>query len=223
MDKVQKTSDSECCTPSSEPCRSTSSVTRHPTIRVGGMSFHMSFHKLHSRTWRHSELPMWLPQIQRPAIQRYVRVVWYCVYHRMSHRSKWTDLTKIVLPKFPRKCLSLVQNTTSHVACNHQDVSLVDLYRFVAFCSVISGWSWPQSSWVEFILRPTLSRPVHLGIGLPFGAHDQILSFPFFSDNCFVVLSVGRPLWRKDGSVTYSAIANCSGYWGPIMLHYRLI
>jgi hypothetical protein len=43
---------------------------------------------------------------------------------------------------------------------------------------------------LEFILRPTVSRPVRLGIGLPFGAHDQILSFSFFFsfDNYFVVL-----------------------------------
>jgi hypothetical protein len=39
-----------------------------------------------------------------------------------------------------------------------------------------------------------VSRPVRLCIGLPFGAHDQILSLSFFSDNCFVVLPVGRPL-----------------------------
>jgi hypothetical protein len=26
---------------------------------------------------------------------------------------------------------------------------------------------------------------------------------PFFSDNCFVVLPVGRPLWREKGAVTY--------------------
>jgi hypothetical protein len=32
---------------------------------------------------------------------------------------------------------------------------------------------------VEFILRPTVSRPVRLGIGLPFGTHDQILSLSF--------------------------------------------
>jgi hypothetical protein len=32
---------------------------------------------------------------------------------------------------------------------------------------------------VEFILRPTVSRPVPLGIGLTFGAHDQILSISF--------------------------------------------
>jgi hypothetical protein len=34
-------------------------------------------------------------------------------------------------------------------------------------------------SWAELILLPTVSRPVRLGIGLPFGAHDQILSLSF--------------------------------------------
>jgi hypothetical protein len=47
--------------------------------------------------------------------------------------------------------------------------------------------------------------------------------YPFFSDNYFVVLPVGRPLWREDGSVTYSAIADWSGHCGPITLYYRLI
>jgi hypothetical protein len=65
--------------------------------------------------------------------------------------------------------------------------------------SVLFSWienrvTYSKSSSVEFILRPNVSRPVCPGIGLPFGAHAQILSFPFFSDNCFVVLPVGRPL-----------------------------
>jgi hypothetical protein len=34
-------------------------------------------------------------------------------------------------------------------------------------------------SWVEYILRPTVNQSVCLGIGLPFGAHDQILSLSF--------------------------------------------
>jgi hypothetical protein len=53
----------------------------------------------------------------------------------------------------------------------------------------------------------TVSRPVRLGIGLPFGAH----LYPFSSDNCFAILTVGRPLWREDG-VTCSAIAGWSGH-----------
>jgi hypothetical protein len=32
---------------------------------------------------------------------------------------------------------------------------------------------------VEFILQQAVSGPVHLGIGLPFVAHDQILSLSF--------------------------------------------
>jgi hypothetical protein len=34
---------------------------------------------------------------------------------------------------------------------------------------------------------------------------------------------LGRPLWREDGPVTYSAIADWSGHWGPITIHYRLV
>jgi hypothetical protein len=33
---------------------------------------------------------------------------------------------------------------------------------------------------LELVLRPTVSRPVRLGIWPPFGAHDQILSSSFF-------------------------------------------
>jgi hypothetical protein len=76
-------------------------------------------------------------------------------------------------------------------------------------------------SWV--CLRPTVSRPVRLGIRLPFGAHDQILSLSFLYDICLFFLPVGRPLWREDGSVTCGAIADWSGHWGLITIHHRLI
>jgi hypothetical protein len=39
----------------------------------------------------------------------------------------------------------------------------------------------------------------------------------------YVVLPVGRPLWREDWSLSYSAIADWSGHWVPITIHYRLI
>jgi hypothetical protein len=60
-------------------------------------------------------------------------------------------------------------------------------------------------SWVEFIFWTTVSWPDRLRIGLPPGPMTRFYPYPFFSDNCFVVVLVGRPFWREDGSVTYSA------------------
>jgi hypothetical protein len=47
---------------------------------------------------------------------------------------------------------------------------------------------------LEFFLRPTVSRPVRLGIGPPFGILDQILSSLLLSFNNYVVLLSMRPL-----------------------------
>jgi hypothetical protein len=53
----------------------------------------------------------------------------------------------------------------------------------------------------EFFLRPTDSRPVRLGIGPPFGAHDQIyLSLPFFFFRLtitFILFPTASSLTRK--------------------------
>jgi hypothetical protein len=59
--------------------------------------------------------------------------------------------------------------------------------------------------------------------GSPLGPMIRFYLYPFFNDNYFVVLPVGGPLWREDGSVTFSAIADWSGHWEPITIHYRLI
>jgi hypothetical protein len=49
-------------------------------------------------------------------------------------------------------------------------------------------------------------RPILLGVGHPFGTHDQILLFNFFWRTISLLSVLGRPLWREDGSVICSAI-----------------
>jgi hypothetical protein len=56
---------------------------------------------------------------------------------------------------------------------------------------------------VKDILRPTVCRPVRLGIRHQTGTRDQLFPFSiFFYSFGFVV--VGRPLWRKVGSVLFN-------------------
>jgi hypothetical protein len=51
---------------------------------------------------------------------------------------------------------------------------------------------------LELFLRPTVSQPVCLGIGPPFGTLDQILSCSSFSsDNYFILRSKAPSLTRK--------------------------
>jgi hypothetical protein len=67
-----------------------------------------------------------------------------------------------------------------------------------------------ELSWVELMLWPTASRLIRLGVGHPFGAHDQILLFLFFWRTIALPFVLGRPLWRENGSVICSAICQWS-------------
>jgi hypothetical protein len=79
--------------------------------------------------------------------------------------------------------------------------------------------------WVELSLsygRRSVDEFI-LVLRSPLGPMTRCFPYPFFSDNCFAVLPVRRPLWWEDESVTYSTIADWSGHWGPITIHYCLI
>jgi hypothetical protein len=54
-------------------------------------------------------------------------------------------------------------------------------------------------------LRPTVTRPVSLAVGLPFGVHEQI--FCFLCDICNF-LDVRHPLWREAGSVITHSVTS---------------
>jgi hypothetical protein len=51
---------------------------------------------------------------------------------------------------------------------------------------------------VRVTLRLTVSQSVYLGVGHPFGAHDQILLFPFLlPENCFTLCLAAPSLTRR--------------------------
>jgi hypothetical protein len=53
-------------------------------------------------------------------------------------------------------------------------------------------------------------QSVCLGVGHPFGAHDQILLSPFFCRKIASLFVFRYPLWREDGSVNCTAICQWS-------------
>jgi hypothetical protein len=56
----------------------------------------------------------------------------------------------------------------------------------------------------------SVSQSVCLGVGHHFEAHDQTLLFTVFYRKIGLLLVLGRPLWREDGSVICTAICECS-------------
>jgi hypothetical protein len=81
------------------------------------------------------------------------------------------------------------------------------------------GWIW---SWSTSYGRQPIDQFV-LVSGSLLGPMIRFYPCPFVSDNCLFSLPVVRPLWREDGTATYSAITDWSGHWGPITTNYRLI
>jgi hypothetical protein len=75
--------------------------------------------------------------------------------------------------------------------------------------AAISRLSTPEVE-VEVTLRVMVGQSVCLGVGHPFGAHDQILLFLFICRKIVFLFVSGRPLWLEDGSVICSAICQWS-------------
>jgi hypothetical protein len=82
--------------------------------------------------------------------------------------------------------------------------SLHKIYRFVTMAINITITIMDIE--VEVTLRLTASQSVCLAFEHPFGAYGWIFLFPFLCRKIALLFVLGRPLWREDGSVIYSAI-----------------
>jgi hypothetical protein len=96
-------------------------------------------------------------------------------------------------------------------ACMRTVLALVLVLLLLPKSKSRYNWLRRSKSNVEGTLRLTVSQSVCLGIKHPCGTYDQIL-LPvrmLLSEICGLV-SVGRPLWREDGSAICSVITQWS-------------
>jgi hypothetical protein len=69
-------------------------------------------------------------------------------------------------------------------------------------CYSVHKWALVNS---KFLLRPTVSRPVYLGVRHSTGTRDQYFSFFLFLIlGSYEFVEVGRPIWREDWFVVFS-------------------
>jgi hypothetical protein len=146
-----------------------------------------------------------------PTFSLPVRLVWKEPFHSYLQNRNNTAAFKFIGPD-----QALFPHVNDHLSCSlYNSTHSLTLHTSTVKMAILS--------WVESILRPTVSQPVRPGIRLPFEPMTRFYPYPFFSDNCLFFLPVGLPIWQEGGSVTYRAIADWSGHWGPITIHYCLI
>jgi hypothetical protein len=110
-------------------------------------------------------------------------------------RSRNNEKKRIICFRWSQETVEAVENKvwecTHRVRSVQLDIKQSNLQKIVQSLSLSYG----QRSVDQFV---SVS-------GSLFGPMTRFYPYPFFSVNCFV-LPIGRPLWREDGSVTYSAI-----------------